>query len=113
MRTVPMFKYIAEKIKECCPKAWVINYTNPMTICVKALYQAFPEIKAFGCCHEVFGTQELLAKMLKEEHGYENIDRNEIKVSPIGVNHFTWLKDATYRNIDLVSLYKDYCEKHP
>jgi len=27
------------------PDAWVINYTNPMTLCVKALYGVFPEIK--------------------------------------------------------------------
>lgn len=113
MRTVPMFEYIAEKVKENCPNAWVINYTNPMTICVKTLYRVFPEIKAFGCCHEVFGTQELLIKMLKEEKGIEGISRNEIKVNPIGVNHFTWLTSATYRNIDLVPIYKEYCEKHP
>ena len=57
LRVVPMFEEIAGAIKEYCPEAWVINYTNPMTVCVKTLYRTFPEIKAFGCCHEVFGTQ--------------------------------------------------------
>ena len=60
LRTLPMFVDIANAIKEYCPKAWVINYTNPMTLCVKVLYHTFPEIKAFGCCHEVFGTQKVL-----------------------------------------------------
>ena len=60
LRVVPMFEEIAGAIKEYCPEAWVINYTNPMTVCVKTLYRTFPEIKAFGCCHEVFGTQKLL-----------------------------------------------------
>ena len=64
MRTVPIFKGFAEAIKKYCPKAWVINYTNPMSMCVKALYEVFPEIKAFGCCHEVFGTQSVLAGAL-------------------------------------------------
>ena len=54
MRTVPMFEEIGNYIKEYAPDAWVINYTNPMTLCVKTLYRVFPEIKAFGCCHEVF-----------------------------------------------------------
>ena len=49
MRTVPMYEEIANYIKEYCPQAWVINYTNPMTLCVKTLYRVFPEIKAFGC----------------------------------------------------------------
>lgn len=51
LRTIPMFVEIAEAVKAYAPKAWVINYTNPMSLCVKTLYHVFPEIKAFGCCH--------------------------------------------------------------
>ena len=47
----------AEAIKEYCPGAWVINYTNPMSLCVKVLYHLFQEIKAIGWSHEVCGTQ--------------------------------------------------------
>lgn len=112
MRTVPMFEHIALKIKENCPNAWVINYTNPMTLCVKTLYRVFPEIKAFGCCHEVFGTQELLSRMVEETFGVENVDRHEIKVNPVSVNHFTWLTSAFWRNIDLFPYYKEFCEKY-
>lgn len=112
MRTVPMYEYIGEKIKECCPSAWVISYTNPMTLCVKTLYRVFPEIKAFGCCHEVFGTQSFLAAIAEEALGVECIKRGEIKVNPVSVNHFTWLTSATYRNIDLFPYYREYCDKH-
>ena len=112
MRTVPMFEEIAENIKEYCPNAWVINYTNPMTLCVKTLYRVFPEIKAFGCCHEVFGTQKLLAKIINNEFGIPVPARQEIKVNPIGVNHFTWITDAKYRNIDLFPIYKKFCLEH-
>ena len=111
MRTIPMFEYIAEKIKENCPNAWVINYTNPMTLCVKTLYRVFPEIKAFGCCHEVFGTQKLLVRMVQEAFGVENVDRHEIKVNPVAVNHFTWLTKATYHDVDLFPYYKEFCQK--
>ena len=112
LRTVPMFEEIALAVKEYCPKAWVINYTNPMTICVKALYTAFPEIKAFGCCHEVFGTQLLMAKMLEENLGLEKVDRADIKVNVVGVNHFTWLTSATYRGMDLFPMYKEFADKY-
>lgn len=113
MRTVPMFEYIAEQVKEYCPDAWVINYTNPMTICVKTLYRAFPQIKAFGCCHEVFGTQMVLAHVAKEKLGIKDIERDDIKVNPIAVNHFTWLTKATYKNIDLFPLYREFVEENP
>ena len=111
MRTIPMYEEIAEYIKEYAPEAWVINYTNPMTLCVKTLYRVFPKIKAFGCCHEVFGTQEFLAKMVKDELG-EKAQRHEIKVNPVSVNHFTWLTEARYKNIDLFPYYEKFCEKH-
>ena len=84
-----------------------------MTLCVKALYRVFPEIKAFGCCHEVFGTQKFLAKIVQETFGVENVDRHEIKVNPVSVNHFTWLTSATWHEHDLFPYYKEYCQKHP
>lgn len=72
MRTIPIYKDFAEKIKTFCPDAWVINYTNPMTICTKTLYEVFPEIKAFGCCHEVFGIQEFIANVYNEKNGRQS-----------------------------------------
>ncbi len=111
MRTIPMFEKIAGYIKEYCPGAWVINYTNPMTLCVKTLYRVFPEIKAFGCCHEVFGTQRVLQAMIKEYFG-EDAKREDVKVNPISVNHFTWLTEASYKNIDLFPYYRRFCEKY-
>lgn len=113
MRTIPMYEVIAQGIRDCCPGAWVINYTNPMTLCVKALYHVFPEIKAFGCCHEVFGTQKFLGEVVREELGTPAVERHEIKVNPLGVNHFTWLTEAKYRDVDLFPVYRAYCEKHP
>ena len=111
LRTLPMIEYIAKKIEECCPEAWVINYTNPMTVITKTLYKVFPKIKAFGCCHEVFGTQKLLAYMLAE-NGISGVEREDIKVNVIGVNHFTWLTEAKYKNIDLFPMYREFVEKH-
>lgn len=112
MRTIPMYEKIAAAIREYCPQAWVINYTNPMAACVSTLYKVFPQIKAFGCCHEVFGTQKFLAKVLKEMRGITDVKREEIKTNVIGVNHFTWLTSAQYKNMDLFPIYKEFCEQY-
>ena len=112
MRTVPMYEEIAENIKRYCPDAWVINYTNPMTLCVRTLYRVFPEIKAFGCCHEVFGTQKVLAQALETICGIEKVDRSEIKVNPVAVNHFTWLTSARYKNMDLFPVYAEFAKRY-
>lgn len=105
LRTIPMFREIALSIKEFCPDAYVINYTNPMTVCVKTLYEVFPGIRAIGCCHEVFGTQKLLAKAYKRYTGIA-VDYREIETEVAGVNHFTWITKAFYKNIDLMPYYR-------
>lgn len=112
LRTLPMYVEIAEAIKKYSPDAWVINYTNPMTLCTRVLYEVFPEIKAFGCCHEVFGTQKLLTSALKDIEGIENVSRDEIKVNVLGINHFTWLDKASYKGIDLMPVYKKFVDKY-
>ncbi len=112
LRTLPMFVEIANAIKAYAPDAWVINYTNPMTLCVKTLYHVFPEIKAFGCCHEVFGTQKVLKGICEETMGIENINRRDIFVNVLGINHFTWFDQASYKGIDLFPVYRDFIEKH-
>lgn len=112
LRTIPMFAEIAKAIKNVCPNSWVINYTNPMTLCVKTLYHVFPEIKAFGCCHEVFGTQKVLKGICEETFGFENIDRHDIFVNVLGINHFTWFDHASYQGINLFPVYREYINKH-
>ena len=112
LRCLPMFRDFALAIKEYCPKAWVINFTNPMSACVKTLYKTFPEIKAFGCCHEVFGTQKLLSKILEEKYGIV-ATRDEIRTNIVGVNHFTFLTEAKYKGTDLLPIYDAYIDEHP
>ncbi len=111
LRTLPMFYTFGKAIRENCPNAWVINYTNPMTLCVRALYQAFPEIRAFGCCHEVFGSQALLGKIYGEEFGTEPVPRQEVKVNVLGLNHFTWITAASCRGQDLFPAYREFSKK--
>lgn len=112
LRTVPMYVEIAKAVQRCCPKAWVINYTNPMSLCVATLYDTFPEIQAFGCCHEVFGTQKVLAGIAAETLGLPKIPREEICVNVLGLNHFTWFDAASWKGIDLFPIYRRYAEEH-
>ncbi len=112
LRTIPMFVEIARAIRDYCPDAWVINYTNPMSLCVRTLYQVFPGIKAFGCCHEVFGTQKLLCSMLEEQYGIEGVTRERIHVNVVGINHFTWFTKASFDGEDLFPLYREFVEQY-
>lgn len=112
LRTIPMFVEIAEAIRDYAPGAWVINYTNPMSLCVKTLYHVFPGIKAFGCCHEVFGTQKVLKGLVEDVLGIPDVDRRDIHVNVLGINHFTWFDYASYKGMDLFPMYREYVGEH-
>ena len=112
LRTIPMYVVIAEAIRDFAPDAWVINYTNPMSLCVRTLYEVFPAVRAFGCCHEVFGTQKLLCAMLKAEEGVSDVRRQDLRTTVTGINHFTWITAASWGTTDLMPLYARFAEKY-
>ncbi|HCU55803.1 MAG TPA: alpha-glucosidase/alpha-galactosidase, partial [Clostridiales bacterium] len=64
-----------------------------------------------GCCHEVFGTQKILGLAYQEKYG-KFLEREDVNVNVVGVNHFTWITDAHYHNEDLMPIYKEFVEKH-
>jgi alpha-galactosidase/6-phospho-beta-glucosidase family protein len=103
---------IGSAIKKYSPDAWVISYTNPMTLCTRTLYEVFPQIKAFGCCHEVFSTQELLRTALDDIEGIKAPNRRDINVNVIGINHFTWIDRASYEGIDLFPVFQKFAKKY-
>ena len=112
LRTLPMFVPIAQGVRDICPDAWVINYTTPMSLCVQVLYHVFPEIKAFGCCHEVFNTQMVLAAAAGEALGVPAPARRDIHVNVLGINHFTWFDRASYEGLDLFPVYRDFVDRY-
>ncbi len=105
-RALPLFFDFARAIKKVCPDAWVINYTNPMTLCTAALYKAFPEIKAFGCCHEVFHTEDALCRIVEKEFNVPLPNRRDLRVDITGVNHFTFMTGAWWEGHDLMPIVK-------
>jgi alpha-galactosidase len=105
LRAATLYAEFARAIAALCPQAWVINYTNPMTICTRTLTRVGPGLKVFGCCHEVFATQKWLASLVSQYLGVSPApSRAEIKVNVLGINHFTWIDRAFYQDVDLLEL---------
>lgn len=109
-RAIPLFVEFAKAIAQYCPTAWVINYTNPMTLCTAALYKGFPQIKAMGCCHEVFHTETFLAQKCMDWYGAK-VDRRDISIDVSGVNHFTFMPKASWNGHDLIARTKQFIEE--
>ncbi|MBN1451235.1 MAG: hypothetical protein JW963_09490 [Anaerolineales bacterium] len=111
LRSASIYKGFAEALATFCPSAWIINYTNPMSICTRTLTRVVPELKVFGCCHEVFSTQRMLARVASKYLNIATPPRQEIQVNVLGINHFTWVDQATYQGHDLLALLRHHLEQ--
>jgi len=66
----------------------------------------------FGCCHEVFGTQNILAELAQASLDLPHKPaRDQIRVNVLGINHFTWIDSANYGGMDLLELLRDHIQK--
>ena len=93
LRTIPVVLGIARDMEELCPDAWLLNYTNPLAILVRAVSEA-TSIKVVGLCHSVFWTIDRLA-------GYLGIPRDEVAADSAGLNHHAWVLRLEHRGRDL------------
>ncbi|XXZ49208.1 6-phospho-beta-glucosidase [Streptomyces cavourensis] len=81
LRTVPVVLDIAERVRRTNPDAWIIDFTNPVSIVTRALLQAGH--KAVGLCNVAIGFQRKFARLLDVEPGQVHLDH-------VGLNHLTW-----------------------
>ncbi|HEX8524809.1 MAG TPA: hypothetical protein VF669_21335 [Tepidisphaeraceae bacterium] len=94
LRTVPVFLDILRDMRDLCPDAVMLNYTNPMSMLVLAAGRAVPEVSVVGLCHSVQGTSHLLAK-------YAGVPYDEMQWECAGVNHLAWFTTLRHSNQDL------------
>ncbi|MBN2388430.1 MAG: hypothetical protein JXB85_15545 [Anaerolineales bacterium] len=104
LRAASIYAGFARAIADRCPRAWIINYSNPMAICTRTLTRVAPGLKVIGCCHEVFSTQRMLARIVGQSLNIAPPAREEIEVNVLGLNHFTWVDRATWQGRDLFAL---------
>ncbi|WP_106767856.1 6-phospho-beta-glucosidase [Paenibacillus faecalis] len=81
MRTIPVMLHIAERMKELCPDAWLINFSNPAGILTEALLN-HSEVKMLGLCNVPFNMFKSIRETLKLDHP---------KFTYVGLNHLGWI----------------------
>src|SRR3954447_10994106 len=81
LRTVPVVLDIAATARTRAPKAWIVDFTNPVGIVTKALLDAGH--RAVGLCSAAMVFQRHFAKVL-------DVDPERIELDHLGLNHLTW-----------------------
>ena len=97
LRTLPVMLDICEDIRQCCPNAVVLNYTNPMAMLCRGMQARYPELKITGLCHSVQGTAEMLAKWI-------GADMKDITYRCAGINHQAFYLDFRWKGRDAYPL---------
>ena len=82
-RTIPVILDIVEDMKELCPNAWLINFTNPSGMVTESVMRYGHWDKVIGLCNVPVGA------MMKEP---ETIGKtlDELVYKFAGLNHFHW-----------------------
>jgi alpha-galactosidase len=93
LRTGPAWLDILHDAEELCPQAWVLNYTNPMSILTLAALLG-STMRTVGLCHSVQGTSKQLA-------GYLNVPYKELEWRCAGINHNAWFTELGYQGQDM------------
>ncbi|RIN09393.1 alpha-glucosidase/alpha-galactosidase [Staphylococcus shinii] len=92
LRTIPVMQAFADDIKEVCPDAWFLNYTNPMAVLTNIMLKE--GIKTVGLCHSVqVCTNDLLDSL--------DLPKDNIQSKIVGINHMAWLLEIKQNGTDL------------
>jgi alpha-galactosidase len=85
LRNIPLMMEICHDIERLCPKAMVLNLTNPEgRMCLAAT--RYTDLNFVGLCHGINMAVEAVSYML-------NLPAESIDLTAGGINHFSWVLD--------------------
>jgi len=102
LRTIPVILEIVEDMKELCPDAWLINFTNPAGMVTEAIYRYTDFKKAIGLCNVPIGMVAGFARLL-------GVERDRVTMEIQGSNHNIFATDVF---VDGESVFDEVREKY-
>ena len=84
-RTIPVILDIVEDMKELCPNAWLINFTNPSGMVTEAVIRYGHWNKVIGLCNVPVGSMLMEPTMIGKT-------KDDLIFKFAGLNHFHWHK---------------------
>ena len=94
LRTIPVALQIAEDIKEICPEAWLINFTNPSGIITQAIHN-YSDIRCIGLCNVPINMHHDIAGAL-------GVNDSEIRCEFAGLNHLSYVISAVFNGREVL-----------
>jgi len=95
LRSIPAILEYADLMEEICPRAWLLNFTNPAGLVAQALADARPNMRVAGICD----TPPTMLRVVSQALGHAP---DELDFTFYGLNHLSWLASACYQDEDLL-----------
>jgi len=99
-RTVPVILDIVKDMKELCPDAWLVNFTNPSGMVTEAVLKYGNFEKVVGLCNVPIGHNTNESKLIDKTP-------DDLYFQYAGLNHHHWHKVFDKQGNDLTSLIMD------
>lgn len=95
LRTIPVSLDIARDVKEICPDAWLLNFSNPSGLVTEALIR-YSDVKTFGLCNVPIGIRMGVAKAL-------GVDPSRVGADVSGLNHLSFVTKVSLDGQDVTA----------
>ena len=93
VRTAPVLKGLVEDLQEVAPRAWLLNYANPMAMNMGTIRDC-GYARAVGLCHSIQSTYRQIARWL-------DVPPDEVTYTAAGINHVDFYLTLEHRGRDL------------
>lgn len=94
LRTADHMLALGRELAELCPRAWLLNYTNPMAMLCWLVYAGTPTSRVVGLCHSVQSTTRDVARLV-------GAPPEEVAFLCAGVNHQAFVLRLEHHGEDL------------
>lgn len=95
-RTIPIILDIVKDMKELCPNAWLVNFTNPSGMVTEAVVRYGKWDKVIGLCNVPVGAMMKEPEML-------GVKLEDLTYQFAGLNHFHWHKVSDKNGNDVTA----------
>jgi alpha-galactosidase len=105
LRSIPVYMNICRQMERRCPKALLLNHSNPMAVLMRAMHK-YTSVRATGVCHGVQEGINDVAALL-------NVPAMELDCLWIGTNHYYWFTRIAHKGVDLTQKVSELASAAP
>ncbi len=95
MRTIPVLLEYVERMRECCPDAWLINFANPAGMLAEAVVRLGGWRRVVGICDTPESMRRVAAAMT-------GVPPQEVFLDYFGLNHLGWARGVRVRGEEML-----------